>query len=112
MQFNHNVVEQAIHQQRLDINLLKCDKLKTFRELETTIRQSPFVIMGFTKDVFEGRARELMHCSEQFDNVVYVEDKLGWWTHPFRWGPFPEFKEAAIKRLVYVLQNNHLAKAD
>ncbi|MCA0757006.1 hypothetical protein KP806_18250 [Paenibacillus sp. N4] len=48
-------------------------------------RNDQFVIMGFVKKLFLKKQRNIQNWSRSLPNVLYAEDKSGYWSHPRRW---------------------------
>lgn len=99
----HNMLKQLFEVNELDGCLL--ESINDQKSLKLIFEDSPFVMLGFVKDVFKEKAEFIKGWS--LDNyasrTISALDKNNWPSHPRRWRTEKELAEKAITSLGKIL---------
>ncbi|TWH52014.1 hypothetical protein [Sporomusa sp. KB1] len=99
----HQYVRQIINRNKADDNLLEEFATKNFAEFIKICNNSPFVILGFVKNIFSDKANDLLNWSSSCSNVLISSDNSGWPSHPRRWRTEIALHNKAIAEIVKVI---------
>jgi hypothetical protein len=97
----HQKVTKILEKNHLDMNLLEDPATNSESGFVKMVKESQFLIMGFVRQVFESRIREIMNWKEKNPSCVYAYalDNIGCYSHPYRWMIHEELRSKAITML-------------
>lgn len=100
----HISVAKIIEQNGYDMNLLEHPIVHNEEKFNNMIQSSPYVIMGFVRNIFNEKVDNLIKWSSKYTSkTIYSLDKQNWQSHPRRWRTEKYLKEKAIEQLAEIV---------